>query len=67
MQGFIHQHTCPVFYPVIKLHPSQLLKKLRGGSCEVFVQDNSGSSLLKLDYFVYELIAAVSPYGVAVV
>ena len=67
MQRFEHQHTFPVFDSVIKPHPSKLLKKLRGGSCEVFVQDNSGSSLLKLYDFVYELITTVSPYGVAVV
>ena len=67
MQGFKHQHAFPVFDPVIKPHPSELLKKLSGGSCEIFVQDNSGSSLLELCDFVYELIITVSPYGVAVV
>ena len=67
MQGFIHQHTFPVFDPVIKPHQTKLLKQLRGGSCKVFVQDNSGSSLLELYDFVYEIITAVSPYGATVV
>ena len=67
MQGFIHQHTFPEFYPCIKPHPSQLLKKVGRESGEVLVQSHSGSSLLKFYYFVNEFITAVTPYGAAVV